>query len=126
MDALVHKSTYSWYIFVSVCGLPLGVNNGDLKDEAVTASSYNVTTEPWAARLNRMIGDGAWCAGNNLTGEYLQIDLGEKKKVTGISTQGKHGKDGKWVTEYTMSWAHGSNPLLPYKVDGNIKVYSVP
>ncbi len=97
----------------------MGVNNGDLLEEAFTASSYNVSTEPWAARLNR---DGAWCAENNLTGEYLQIDLGEKEMVTGVSTQGKHGKDGKWVTEYTMSWAHGNNPMLPYMDDGNIKV----
>lgn len=101
------------------------MNNGELSDEAFTASSYNATTEPWSARLNRLIGDGAWCAENNLTGEYLQIDLGEKKMVTGISTQGKHGKEKKWVTEYTMSWARGSNPLLPYRVDGDIKVWYI-
>ena len=98
------------------------MNNGEVPDDAFNASSYNLATEPWAARLNRLIGDGAWCAANNLAGEYLLVDLGEKKKVTGISTQGKHGKDGKWIKEYTMSWAHGNNALLPYTVNGSIKV----
>ena len=98
------------------------MNNGQLLDDSFTASSYNVTNEPWSARLNRLIGGGGWCAANNITGEYLIIDLGGKKRVTGISTQGKHGKDAMWVTEYTVSMGHGLNNLLPYMVDGKIKV----
>jgi len=112
-------------LFVSVCGFPLGVNNGELLDDLFTASSYNVNNEPWSARLNRVIGGGGWCAANNITGEYLLIDLGEKKRVTGISTQGKHGKDAKWVTEYTVSSANGLDNLQPYMVDGNIKVLRI-
>lgn len=98
------------------------MNNGDLLDDSFTASSYSVTNEPCSARLNRLIGGGGWCAANNITGEYLLIDLGEKKRVTGISTQGKHGKEAKWVTEYTVSSAIGLNNMLPYMVDGKIKV----
>ena len=109
-------------MFVSVCGFPLGVNNGELLNDSFTASSYNINNEPWSARLNRVIGGGGWCATNKITGEYLLIDLGEKKRVTGISTQGKHGKDTKWVTEYTVSSAIGLNNLRPYMVDGKIKV----
>lgn len=101
------------------------MNNGELLDDSFTASSYSFTNEPWSARLNRLIGGGGWCAANNITGEYLFIDLGGKKRVTGISTQGKHGKDAKWVTEYTLSTAHGLNNLLPYMVDGKIKVQCI-
>ena len=98
------------------------MNNGQLLDDSFTASSYDVNNEPWSARLNRVIGGGGWCAANNITGEYLLIDLIEEKRVTGISTQGKHGKDTKWVTAYTISRANGLDNLLPYMVDGNIKV----
>lgn len=35
-------------------------------------------------------GNGAWCAGHSYQqGEWLQVDLGGKKTVTGIATQGK-------------------------------------
>lgn len=98
------------------------MNNGELLNDSFTASSYNVNNEPWSARLNRVISAGGWCAANNITGEYLLIDLGKKKRVTGISTQGKHGKDAKWVTEYTVSSAIELNNLQHYMVDGNIKV----
>ena len=92
-------------------------------NDAFTASSYNVSNEPWAARLNRVLGGGAWCALNNMTEEYLEIDLGQKHYVTGISTQGKHGKDGKWVTEYTLLYKTFPNsPFIPYQVNGTTKV----
>lgn len=106
-----------------MCGFPLGVNNGELSNDSFTASSYNVKNEPWTARLNRLIDGGGWCANSNMAGEYLDIDLREEKIVTGISTQGMHGKNGKWVTEYTLSHKiYGGDPWLPYTVDGTTKV----
>lgn len=110
-------------MLVSVCGLPLGVNNGELLNDAFSASSYNVTTEPWAARLNRVVGGGAWCAANNMTGEYLEIKLAAKSYVTAISTQGKYGKDSKWVTEYTLFHRlYVDRPNVPYTVNGTTEV----
>ena len=110
--------------FFTVCGFPLGVNSGDLTDVSFAASSFNVLHEPRAARLNRVIGGGAWCAQKNTPGEYLEIDLGQKSYVTGISTQGKHGQDRKWVTEYELYHRPDiKSAYRPYKfANGTTKV----
>ena len=110
-------------LLVSVCGFPLGVNNGELPTDSFSASSNKLSSEPWAARLNRVIGSGAWCSGNNAIGEYLEVDLGHKCYVTAISTQGQHGLGGNWVTEYTLLHRlDADRPSLPYKVNGTTKV----
>ena len=100
------------------------MNSGDLTDVSFAASSFNVLHEPRAARLNRVIGGGAWCAKRNTPGEYLEIDLGQKSYVTGISTQGKHGQDSKWVTEYELNHRPDTkSAYLPYTFDnGTTKV----
>lgn len=82
--------------------------------------------EPRNARLNRLIGNGSWCAEKNLTGEYLQIALKDSKMITGISTQGIHHKDGKWVTEYALYYRDKEGSTFqPYTVDGFTKVLTV-
>lgn len=91
------------------------MNSGELMNGSFAASSFNVDHEPWAARLNRVVGAGAWCAASNKSGEYLEIDLGQESHVTGISIQGKHGQDKKWVTEYALYTRPGiSGAYLPY------------
>ncbi|XP_022785986.1 uncharacterized protein LOC111326285 [Stylophora pistillata] len=107
-----------------VCGFPLGVNDGELSNDSFTASSYGVGNEPRNARLNRLIGNGSWCAEKNLTGEYLQIALKDSKMITGISTQGIHHKDGKWVTEYALYYRDKEGSTFqPYTVDRFTKVF---
>lgn len=110
----------------TVCGFPLGVNSGELKNNSFTASSSIVTYEPWSGRLNRVAGGGAWCASSNKEGEYLEINLGKIVHVTGLSTQGKHGQDGKWVSEYHLYYRPSSDySYVPYKLpNGTIKVSS--
>ena len=134
-ERIIWKKTYDKasrlnliHIFICltiVCGFPLGVNNGELLSDSFTASSYGMSNEPWNARLNRLIGNGSWCAEKNITGEYLQIDLKHSKMLTGISTQGKHDKDGKWVTEYSLYyWEKEGLTPQPQTVNGSTKVSS--
>lgn len=107
----------------SVCSFPLGANNYQLGNESFSASSFNLESKPWAARLNRVVGSGAWCAENNAIGEYLEIDLVQKLRVTGIATQGEHAQRGNWVTEYTLWYRqHGNSPLAPYTAGETTKV----
>lgn len=107
----------------SVCSFPLGANNYQLGNESFSASSFNLESKPWAARLNRVVGSGAWCAENNAIGEYLEIDLVQKLRVTGIATQGEHAQRGNWVTEYTLWYRqHGNSPLAPYTASETTKV----
>jgi F5/8 type C domain. len=63
----------------------------------------------------------AWSAGSNAVGQWMMIDLGETKCVSGVVTQGR--KDHKqWVTKYTVQTSLDqnifSNVLGPF--NGNI------
>ena len=44
----------------------------------------------------------SWAAGSNVADQWMQIDLGALKAVTGVITQGKENSN-QWVTGYTVS-----------------------
>ncbi|XP_067041590.1 blastula protease 10-like isoform X2 [Acropora muricata] len=77
----------------SSCYRAFGMETFHIPDSQITASSYKKYHEPAQARLHMgasASGNGAWCAGQSYQqGEWLQVDLGGKKTVTGIATQGK-------------------------------------
>ncbi|XP_060090604.1 coagulation factor V [Heteronotia binoei] len=74
------------------CSMPLGLENGAIKDAQITASSYKknwlYSWEPSLARLNRKGRVNAWQAKSNNNNQWLQIDLHQPKKITAIITQG--------------------------------------
>ena len=78
---------------LSSCSRPLGLQNGDLPDSSLSASSvYSSSVEARLARLNSSEGGGAWCPSSVLTNtsrEWLEVDLGREMMVTGIITQGR-------------------------------------
>ena len=109
---------------------PLGMENGEIPNEAVKASSYfRSRTIPWQARLNNMetIGyTGAWCTLQNAIGEYLQIDLGKKRVVNKIATQGRPWTtDIQWVTSYKLLFSSDEANWNEYQNKGVVKVNAV-
>ncbi|XP_069840849.1 lactadherin isoform X1 [Dendropsophus ebraccatus] len=77
------------------CSEPLGLKSHLVPDKQITASSVfktwgidAFTWHPHYARLDRIGKTNAWTANENNQSEWLQIDLGVPKKVTGIITQG--------------------------------------
>uniref|UniRef100_A0A6J0SW27 Coagulation factor V n=1 Tax=Pogona vitticeps TaxID=103695 RepID=A0A6J0SW27_9SAUR len=74
------------------CSMPLGMENGAITNAQITASSYKKTWwsswEPSLARLNLKGRTNAWQAKSNNNQQWLQIDLLQPKKITGIITQG--------------------------------------
>jgi hypothetical protein len=59
---------------------------------------------PWFARAyarEENPSEGAWCAGVNAVGEFLQVDLGRDYTVTAVATQGRAGFD-QWVTSFSL------------------------
>ncbi|KFO84841.1 Coagulation factor V, partial [Buceros rhinoceros silvestris] len=77
---------------VDGCSLPLGMENGEIKNTQITASSAKTswfsTWEPSLARLNQKGKTNAWRAKLNNNQQWLQIDLLTIKKITAIATQG--------------------------------------
>ena len=56
------------------CVEPLGMQNGEIKDRQITASS--VRAEEFA-KYARLKGKKYWCAKAKSKTEYLQVDLGK-------------------------------------------------
>ena len=97
------------------CVSPLGMEDGRIEDSQITASSVirGRTPYAWLARLNRNIPSwGAWCpdyTGGKKTeknyDQYIQIDLLNLTKVTGIATQGRSYSRGReYAKDYKISY----------------------
>ncbi|XP_078598280.1 uncharacterized protein LOC144874226 isoform X4 [Branchiostoma floridae x Branchiostoma japonicum] len=116
------------------CSTPLGLGKGSgysLPDAAFTASS-TLSLAAWSAgpenaRLhqeddydrNRV---GSWCAGSSDYGEYLQIDLGRTKRITGVATQGRP-KQFEHVKSYNLAYSHDSRTWYDYMEGGYVKTF---
>ncbi|XP_066270902.1 EGF-like repeat and discoidin I-like domain-containing protein 3 [Branchiostoma lanceolatum] len=119
------------------CPNQLGMESGAIPDGSITASSfYGPNDVPYYGRLNR-IKDGAWSAWiakYNIIGQWLQVDLGEMKRVTGTIIQGRVSSIAQWVTSYKLqystdriSWttytdSDGSEMGFPGNIDMSIPV----
>ncbi|KAK3732650.1 hypothetical protein QZH41_010256, partial [Actinostola sp. cb2023] len=109
----------------------LGMQNGDIPDSRITASSFGQSLyRPEQGRLHYQ-GDGgfklpAWevSPGSNRIGEWIQIDLGSVTNVTGVATQG-NGQIAKqeWVTSYSLQSSFDGSNFEDYQgcksFDGN-------
>jgi len=72
---------------------PLGMESGTILDYQVSASSsFAPSVGPAMGRLHNAEGGGAWCPAimvTNNTKEWLEVELGKKMIITGISLQGR-------------------------------------
>ncbi|XP_031570498.1 coadhesin-like [Actinia tenebrosa] len=111
------------------CDIPFGMANGNISDSQITASSYFINPErhpdiylPSRARLNGTSAEpdreGAWVPNTKSVGEYLQIDLGSVKMITGVATQGRQSWP-QWVTEYKISYSKDNSSWIDYEGDCN-------
>jgi hypothetical protein len=89
------------------------MEDGRIKDSQINVTSVIRTAEGKQARLHQNIPDwGAWCpdktGGSTREGnydQYIQIDLLNLTKITGIATQGREYNGGtEKVENYTISY----------------------
>ncbi|NXX46554.1 DDR2 protein, partial [Tricholaema leucomelas] len=122
----------------ALCRYPLGMHEGTIRDEDITASSqWYDSTGPQYARLQREEGDGAWCPAGFLQPEdvqYLQIDLHKLFFITLIGTQGRHARaTGKeFARAYRIDYSRNGERWISWKdrqgekvIQGNIDTYDV-
>ncbi|XP_070694535.1 coagulation factor V [Pempheris klunzingeri] len=93
------------------CSVPLGMERGLIKDHHITASSiasswYSGPWSPSLARLNKQGTINAWQAKYSDVAPWLQVELPQIKKITGIITQGAKslGKE-MYVTSYSLQYS---------------------
>ena len=106
------------------------MENRLIPNSAVTASSsYGIHHEPWQARLNNVHSrsssgqTGSWSSSSLVSGEWLQIDLGESKVITKLATQGRpEVVHYQWVTLYKFAFSRDNVSWEEYKEGGISKV----
>ncbi|XP_038060479.1 lactadherin-like [Patiria miniata] len=110
---------------------PLGMEDGRIPDERITASSFwanRADHAPTRARLNTQGYAAAWCnddSTDNIS-PWIQVDFNGTVTITGLITQGRGDNDQR-VTEYQVtysndrqSWDHVSDADgTPMKFPGN-------
>uniref|UniRef100_A0A8C9ZM73 Coagulation factor VIII-like n=1 Tax=Sander lucioperca TaxID=283035 RepID=A0A8C9ZM73_SANLU len=95
---------------INSCSFPLGLQK-QIPDTSFSASSfYSSLLRSWSpslARLHLEGGANAWRPRNNNPHEWLQVDLGRVKRITGVLTQGARSLlTQMMVTEFSVSISH--------------------
>lgn len=128
--------------FLPVCLHGLGVEDGSIPDEQLSASSSIGSYTPSKARLN---GDFCWKPSGSgthapkkahllsylgqkntklyvcpaATSSWIQVNLGQTRKVTGIVIQGC--SDGEnWITKYKLQHSIDGISWKDYTADGDV------
>ena len=116
-------------VFVGkLCNRPLGMQNGRIRNAAVTSSSrWDNKHAAHLARLHnrrRGVYMGSWSARTNNAYQWLQMFLGRPHKVVRVSTQGRPTVS-QWVTSYYLLFSQDGVYFAPYFERNTRKVRSV-
>ncbi|XP_066300010.1 uncharacterized protein [Branchiostoma lanceolatum] len=96
------------------CNNPLGMESGVILRDQINASSFlDQKHTPNHARLNS---GSSWKMEGKDTMPYIQVDLLDIHVLAGVITQGD-GKDGGYVTSFSLSFSMDGNQWLSYKHD---------
>uniref|UniRef100_A0A4W6C390 Contactin associated protein 2b n=1 Tax=Lates calcarifer TaxID=8187 RepID=A0A4W6C390_LATCA len=71
------------------------------------------------AKLNRKQGAGGWSPLDTDRYQWLQVDLGSRKQVVSIVTQGRYSSS-DWTSKYRLLYSDTQKNWRPYLQDGNI------
>ena len=96
----------------TACQHSLGLEDGSISNSGLSAISGTATN-------GRLYGTSSWCALSSH--DYLQINLGGVKILTGIATQGDPGGS-KYVTSYSISFSEDGMSWEEYKNSTNSKM----
>ncbi|XP_062440368.1 coagulation factor VIII [Rhea pennata] len=110
------------------CSMPLGMENGRIPDQRISASSYSTNVlsswSPSKARLNQQGRTNAWRPKTNSPSEWLQVDFEATKKLTAIITQGaKAVFTNMFVGEFAVSSSQNGVHWSPVLQDGKEKIF---
>ena len=100
----------------SACDTPLGVEDGTIPDNQLTAYSSLTLYPPSQARLNSIpvpepepepesSNAGGWCAEHNDIYQWIQVDFNASKVVSAIVLQGQPDED-QYVKQYKVQYSN--------------------
>ncbi|XP_028411624.1 coagulation factor VIII-like [Dendronephthya gigantea] len=106
--------------------MALGMENGDIIDEQITASSeFDTNHQAANGRLNftpRNGRTGAWSSKYNNLAQWLQVDFQRFTLVTGISTQGRN-RHSQFIKGYIISSSEHGKKFQKYLQNGTVKEF---
>ena len=102
------------------CMASLGLENNELPDSSITASSRYSDT--YRASHGRLYQQGSWLAKINGVEQWFQVDFVNRTKVTGVAIQGS-AYWLTWVTKFKLAYSYDGEFFSDYREDGdNAKV----
>ncbi|XP_074544491.1 contactin-associated protein-like 2 [Halichoeres trimaculatus] len=84
-----------------------------------SSSVFGRGHEAGHAKLSRKQGAGGWSPLETDHQQWLQVDLGSRKQVVAIATQGRYGSS-DWTSKYRLLYSDTQKNWRPYLQDGNI------
>ncbi|KAI3374645.1 hypothetical protein L3Q82_021217 [Scortum barcoo] len=107
------------------CMEPLGMESGEITSKQITASSqYNSNWSPERSRLNYQ--ENGWTPSEDLSREWIQVDLGFLRFVTAVGTQGAISKETKkhyYVRSYKVDLSSTGEDWLTVKEGSKQKIF---
>ena len=108
-----------------VCLEALGMQNKQIPDSAITASSESYGTKASYGRLHFLCRSGSdvggWVARLNDQNPFFQVNFGNWTKVTRVATQGRQDQD-QWVKSFSLSYGYDALFFRNYTEKGENKV----
>ena len=107
-----------------VCPVPLGMESRAILDFQISASSEWASNHAaQQARLHfvkTIDRTGAWSARSNDLNQWLQVDLLNTTRVSGVATQGRNGCPcDQWVTKYKLQYSEDGQAFKFYRRSGD-------
>ncbi|XP_018412784.1 PREDICTED: coagulation factor V [Nanorana parkeri] len=99
------------------CNFPLGLANGLISDDQISASHYIDYWEPKFARLNNVGSYNAWSAHMNKSSlPWIQVDLQKTHLISGIKTQGASKYFSQYyITEFFVLYSKDKRKWTAFK-----------
>ena len=108
-----------------VCLEALGMQNKQIPDSAITASSeWYSGAKACYGRLHFLPRSGivgGWVARRNGKAQFFQVQFGGWRKVTRVAVQGRQDYD-QWVASFSLSYGYDSVFFQDYTEEGVKKV----
>ncbi|XP_063975011.1 hemocytin [Diachasmimorpha longicaudata] len=107
-EDVTSTSVYEVTIFEPICDDPMGLDNGILVEEQVTASSYLDSLIPSL----KLSSPGIWRPQLDNPNQFVEFNFLENRNLTGVETK---GASDIWTTAYKVSYATNPrewNPII--------------
>lgn len=112
------------------CRKPLGLASGKIQNVQITAQSVYEddfsTFGAHRARLNLSSWPPGYRADPNKSSGWIKVELGNKKVITAIATQG-YGDPAvpEWMEQYMVMYSNGGDYSYFKDLEGNLQVSEV-